>query len=256
MEVPISRYIPIFLKTASAFKEAAECEDLDIYQMCAGVSQQDFPLITKATYYAKAACCWSIQVIGLMLFILVQIEGFVQDSDEICRMNDDKISSQETKVLSVMFAFYIALKTSGSIHDINGSGLYTMNPWTGSDCPPMVTRWWVFLGLYTNVVVTLASILGSFLVLYRSEDMLDAILNSVALFFVNDMDNFMMNKKDYRRIYEWYEAWKESGEIAHPELNALASCMAYYFLTPMSYAIAYGCIGLSCVAPFWMAFCQ
>ena len=239
-----------------AFKQSAEDQDLDIYQMCAWVSHRDLGTFTKATYYVKAICCWCIQFVGLMLFIYVQLDPFMDHPEEFCRMGSDTSAAKETKTLSVMFAFYIALKTGGSIHDINSSGLYTMNPWNGDDCPPFVSRTWVFFGLYTNVAVTVASLLGSYLVLYHSGDVLDTILNSLALFFVADMDNFMMSQKDYRRVYNWFEEWKVNGKHAHPELSKAAACMAGMCFTPLVYIFTYASIAISFVSPFWIAFCQ
>merc|ERR1719447_2112915 len=94
-----------------------------------------------------------------------------------------------------------------------------------------VSRGWVFLGIYTNVFASLGSIIGSFVVLYEATAILDIILHSVALFFITDIDDFVLNKKDYIKITQWkcgYE--KRQSElmdtvksIEHPPLGKVSS---------------------------------
>merc|ERR1719317_163965 len=79
-----------------------------------------------------------------------------------------------------------------------------MNQWDAADCPPFIKRGWVFFGMYTNVLCAMMSIYASYIVIYRGEEILDLVLNSVALFFVIEVDDFMLNKMDYRRVKDWY----------------------------------------------------
>merc|ERR1712080_758285 len=106
----------------------------------------------------------------------------------------------------------------------------------------------VFFGGYTNVFTCLTSILGSYLVLYHSEDMLDVILNSVALFFVNDVDDFMLNKRDYRRIDEWFQNWKAKGhEHMHGHMNVMGGFMFGKILTPIAFAATFFTVMVSAI---------
>ena len=244
-----------------AFRKAVDDEDLDIYQMCAWVSRQDtINIPTKITYYAKAFICWSIQIVGLIVFLFVQLDPSLKDPSHLCAMNESTEGkySTETQILATMFAFYISFKIGGTVFDIGRTGLYTINWWTGENCPPFVTRHWVFVGGYTNVWTSLASVIGSFLVLYISDDMLDVILNAVALFFINDIDDFMMNKKDYRRVREWFEEWEKKGErgVEHAKMGMMGSTVASKFCTPITICATFACLIIAVIAPFWIAICH
>merc|ERR1711879_649557 len=150
------------------------------------------------------------------------------------------------------------MKMGGTVVDIGRTGLYTINWWTGDGCPPFVSRYWVFIGGYTNVWTSLASVIGSFLVLYSSDEMLDVILNAVALFFVNDVDDFMLNKKDYRRIKEWLDDWEAKGQrgTEHPKMDMMSSAMASKFCTPIFICATFACTIIAFIAPFWIAICH
>jgi len=273
---------PCYMGIALAFQDAVDSGDLDIYRVCAWVgkrSKTDIPPTDRAIYYGKALVCFCIQTAGLGLFLYVQMAPLFEDIAYLCYRSTNDISQyvDEIQALSVMFAFYISFRTGGQMFDIGRSGLYKLNMWSGEDCPPFVSRNWVFLGLYTNIFACFGSIIGSFVVLYKADDILNVILHSVALFFISDVDDFMLNKKDYGKINKWLQRWSASNKpeaaaleerpsiidarhlVAATEYRPLglaAKCLVSKCLTPISYALYALTVFIAMVAPIWISICH
>ena len=147
---------------AEKFREAAEDETLDIYQMCAWVAMLPPNEIVSSYkrwfYYWKAFICALIQGPGQCVFLFVILGQMLSsDGKGVCAMllEDEHRASEEysveIKILSGLFALYISAKMGGQIQDIGRRGLYNMNFFSGKNCPPFCSRFWVYLGGYINV---------------------------------------------------------------------------------------------------------
>eukprot|EP01084_Bolivina_argentea_P257547 433942_1 len=246
---------------ARKFAQSAEDEDLDIYQMCAWMSYQDsIPTTKKYFYYFKAIVCFAIQVPGLIIFIYSQLFNiiFSENGIGLCSMRSST-DSNLVHILSVMFAVYISVKLGGIVSDVGKRGLYNMNFWSGMNCPPFCSRHWVFFGGYTNITTILFSIYGSYLVLYVSDDILDVILNSIALFFIAEVDDFMLDKADYQRVQVWFQnKYDENQDCGneHDKLTCCSSIVASRILTPMHFMFTGLALFGAVFAPIWIAVCH
>ena len=66
---------------------------------------------------------------------------------------------------------------------------------------------WLRIGFSVNVFASIVAVYGSFLVVFFSNDSLDMILNSVALFFVVEMDDLLVKKEDYERVEKYIQEY-------------------------------------------------
>ena len=69
--------------------------------------------------------------------------------------------------------------------------------------PSFLGSEWLYIGLYSNFFALVTSIYGSFLIIYSAQNATDMVLNSVALYFIMDIDTFMVDHFDYSRIKKW-----------------------------------------------------
>lgn len=252
---------------AELFREAVDDKSLDIYQVCAFISTADvddsFPLRRRISHYFKAFMCALIQTVGLVVFIYVQMVRLSQgeESKGFCAMTSKNEDVDEvyklTQVLSVFLAIYISLKMGGLMVDTGDNGLYNIDLHAGKNCPPFVNKYWVLFGAWINTYALLFSVYGSYIVLYITEDILEVILNSVALFFLLDVDDYILDNLDYQRIEYWLQKkydMKSYGDYKPPE----PGCCAKTFIRLMS-TVAYGAYGagvlMSGIAPFWIMIC-
>merc|ERR1719445_930947 len=67
---------------------------------------------------------------------------------------------------------------------------------------------WLRVGLSVNVFVTTAAVYGSFVTVFFSDNSLDMILNSVALFFLVELDDMLVKAKDYGTVKKYLEAYE------------------------------------------------
>merc|ERR1719445_3032664 len=67
---------------------------------------------------------------------------------------------------------------------------------------------WLRVGLSVNVFVTISAVYGSFVTVFFSDNSLDMILNSVALFFLVELDDMLVKAKDYATIKSYLEAYE------------------------------------------------
>lgn len=255
-------------QVAEFFREADEYNILDIYQVCAWLSMvnivhhSDISIRTKYTHYLKAILCASIQIIGLGMFIYTKFDAMIKDRG-LCLFdglwtlsNHDHVAL--TQVLSVMFAIYISFKMGGLIIDISSKGLYTMNLYTMKNCPPFINKYWVLTGKYINIIALLLAIYGSYIVLYTTDDILDVILNSVALFFILEVDDYILDSTDYQRIQEWFEKDYDVTNYKNydpPQLTP--SCKIFVLIMGYFSNIAIVIALIAAVfAPIWIAICH
>ena len=69
------------------------------------------------------------------------------------------------------------------------------------------------MGQLINLYVLTVSMFGSFLLVYSTEggmDSIDMVLNAVALFFMIELDDFMVSSKDYEVVEDYVHRFIES----------------------------------------------
>ena len=63
----------------------------------------------------------------------------------------------------------------------------------------------------------MGAIFGSFVVIYVSESAFDVVLNAVALFFVVEMDDLMIDDYDYTRVVEFFGTYDPTEYIPYKD---------------------------------------
>ena len=142
-------------------------------------------------------CCVLFQTAGLIIFMY----NAIRDSDKnVCQGDGD----WDVRTIATIATFYISLTMGSMMEGIDTQGLYEFDVSQGTKViPPFISPRWIIIGVYVNYLSLLGAILGSIIVIYVSESALDVVLNSVALFFVLEMDDLMIDDQDYNRICDF-----------------------------------------------------
>jgi len=229
-------------------QHAQDGETLDIYQMCAFMAYNGDSKCKLYFYYLKAICCALFQTVGLIIFIY----NAIKETDKgLC----DSAGDWDVRTIATIATLYISLTMAGTVQALDEQGLYEFDGWSTETIPPFISPRWLFIGMYVNYFSLMSAILGSFIVIYVSESALDVVLNAVALFFVVEMDDLMIDEYDYQRVVEFF---KESYDpTSYPQPHQLTKCQSAFvkgtgILIVIAVLIAmFGAIA----APFYMAIC-
>ena len=102
------------------------------------------------------------------------------------------------------------------------------------------------------------AMMGSFLLLYTTDDITYVILNSMALFFIIDLDEYMLDQGDYQLIDAWYEDVYNEDDMEnrrykemHPVLLFIVKVMTTIHFTFTGLGIIFAVI-----APIWIFVCH
>ena len=206
-------------------EDASNNENVDIYQMCAIVSNIGDDACVKWWYYFKALVCFTFQttMLGLMVYQFTHMNGrdeWEEDDDTeqfsfassstiipVEDTYDDKWDTHWNKMTrSIAFcaSLYISVSIWNWMWDLEHQGLYRIER-TFINCPHYVSHAWITVGLFANFFTLFFSLIGSNLLIYWAESALDVILNCVAIFFLLQIDNEMIGLSDYENIKRWME---------------------------------------------------
>ncbi len=100
------------------------------------------------------------------------------------------------KLLATLFSLYIGVQMISLIKVRKCDGMYEHIAFS----PPFLASEWLYLGLYANLFALITSIYGSFFIIYSAQNAVDMVLNCVALYFVMDLDGFIIDHFDYVRV--------------------------------------------------------
>ena len=264
---------PVWAEVGARFgNAAANRDDIDIYQMCAFLYLNEDSKRKRYFYYLKAFICALIQTVGITIYFVSIVQDTLFDENdklEIC--DSDVLANFDLRFLSFLLAGYISCKIGGLLRSISDKSLYHMNFWTFETCPPFVAPHWILFGGWVNVYALSISVLSSYCVIFASETMLDVFLNSVALFFVIEVDDFMLDSGDFDNIIMFFngnEAGREEIgdrktkycdkryiEWSHPEPGLMKKHIVGAVTAFIIGLIFFTC-GVGVIAPFWILMCQ
>ena len=94
----------------------------------------------------------------------------------------------------------------------------------GSDQPEFVSKIWVALGFYINLFSLLLSWFCSTVIIFYTDNLLDMILNSVAVLFIIQIDDDIVTFSDYENILKTMAAYS-SQNLASKWLDKLAAAL-------------------------------
>merc|ERR1711920_218233 len=134
---------------------------------------------------------------------------------------------------------------------------------------------WLRIGFSVNVFASILAVYGSFMVVFFSDNSLDMILNSVALFFVVELDDLLVKGSDYQRIGDHIRQYLAKEEEAQKKkmseaeqikccsklrrcgkacCSSLVCCVAWLYTLPFQ-ALRYFTIAMCVVLPFMLGYC-
>mmetsp|Transcript_32892 Transcript_32892/g.28847 ORF Transcript_32892/g.28847 Transcript_32892/m.28847 type:complete len:329 (+) Transcript_32892:71-1057(+) len=187
-------------------------ENLDVYQVAAVLYQttgMKNPETWKSLF--KVFVCGTLQIAGMVYLCCYFM--FLQESDEeeagltgfdkYCRMTKGSEANDqiELKLLAIFFATWISLVLADQMVDVSQYGLYSF----GTAQPPFVNNGIIYLGLIANFFVSIICWLTSVWLMYFSDNVIDLILNGLAIYFMKTIDDEMVFGHDYAMIESWFE---------------------------------------------------
>jgi len=137
---------------------------------------------------------------------------------------------------------------------------------------------WLRIGFSVNVFASILAVYGSFMVVFFSDNSLDMILNSVALFFVVELDDLLVKGSDYQRIGDYIQqhlnkeeeeqrkkmseatdsteakCCSKARECGKACCSSLVCCVAWLYTLPFQ-ALRYFTITMCVVLPFMLGYC-
>ena len=171
--------------------------DLDFYQFIAiryatrTVSMLDF-------YRVIALVClqeWAV------LYVLNQEISELKSSNEWhVKGWCDTSGRIDGRQLATVLSVFVSMTFYNEILNLRTRGLYS---WTEQPC--FVSKYWIALGMLLNCVVVLTAWVSSVLILYLADNPLDMVLNSLALYFIVELDDEFVYFGDYKKLANWIE---------------------------------------------------
>jgi len=164
---------------------------LDIYMVTAfymGTGQ-------RSQYFMslwKVVTCAALQFYGI--WTLMRDQWTVYQENGSCNGSGGSVA-----FIAFLFATYISLYCSEQIRTLNRYGMYG---W-GQSQPQFVNSMWVGVGLWTNLCSLFMSWLVSCIIIFTSGDLLEMVLNAVAVTFMLSLDDEIVGTSDYENIVKW-----------------------------------------------------
>mmetsp|Transcript_48619 Transcript_48619/g.77776 ORF Transcript_48619/g.77776 Transcript_48619/m.77776 type:complete len:253 (+) Transcript_48619:21-779(+) len=170
-------------------------ENLDIYQIVA------FLLGMKQRAYYPVAAWKLMAVIGLQIYGVIRLttvtaskNGFDCPDSAICQGYNGGTMSEAW--MAFFFCSFVSITCAEQLRNL---GQYGMYQW-GSDQPEFVSKIVVAIGFYANLIVLLLCWFCSTVIIFASKDLLDMVLNSVAVLFMISIDDEIITFSDYERV--------------------------------------------------------
>ena len=180
-------------------------EGLDIYQLTAFRVMKgpkpcsEFHYFGYVTDIMKVIVCVSTQIISLIMLGKYIFES--RDKD-FCSMNDDSIAEKLVAgcycafLGTILFSYYLRIVDSPSFY------IYTSYE---EEQYSWISSYWLHFGRLLNAFILLACITLSFFIILFADNTLDLILNAIALLFIAEIDNEVVDMLDYEKLCNYFE---------------------------------------------------
>eukprot|EP01084_Bolivina_argentea_P278135 475033_1 len=175
---------------------ASQQQYLDIYQVNAfylGTAQRSQYIMS----FWKTATCFGLQFIGILLLMQEQWTAYQATNTTVSACTGG--IQGHVAIVGYLFATYITLFCTDQIRTLNRYGMYG---W-GEKQPEFVNSLWIGVGLWVNLFSLILSWFVSCIIIFTSEDILNMVLNSVAVTFMLTLDDEIIGASDYNRIVKW-----------------------------------------------------
>lgn len=232
------------------------CEDeeyLDIYQVCAFDAKTD-RLAYRQSFF-KAVLCLFIQIPSIVYIIYYLVES---SDKSLCNLSYDSTAIFE-KLLAFGFSMYLAYYIDDMHANSLYRGMYCVILMSLQNCPYFLEGNWLRLGGYYNNLAGWCAFLGSYIIIFVAKSPLDLVLNSLALFFLVELDDLLVTKFDYWKINKFCESKYDEGNESQPEAwssEGRPSCFLCCFEIGFLWTLQGILHILRFVAPFYVGICS
>jgi len=179
-----------------------------------------------AFYMFQALITGFLQTGGLIILFYRIIEQGSQEK-AWCAMD----GAVDGKLVVGAFAYYVGFTVDAYIQSIKSAGMYAFfammkdpafaKPGRSAyeNVPFFVDTTWVNIGYIINSFALFVALYLSYFIIFFSESTFDVILNSVAVFFILEIDDLMITDTKYERVEALINTLreKEGGKIIVPE---------------------------------------
>eukprot|EP01084_Bolivina_argentea_P240386 403872_1 len=174
-------------------REWAEAgENLDIYQVNAIFEGSGDKKIQCMSYW-KTMACVGLQTFGILTLMDLQWRAAGFDCPDVEKCNGN---FSRDGWIAFFFSVFVSLSCGEQLRTLGDYGMYK---W-GSGQPAGVSKFWVAIGLYTNLVVLLLTWVCSTITIMTSKGIDVIVLNSVAVLFMVTLDDQIVTFADYSQI--------------------------------------------------------
>eukprot|EP01084_Bolivina_argentea_P081504 147573_1 len=258
---------------------AEEGEYFDIYQICAfdaKLTNEDYCSSGRQTMSRSAKSQYAVSVLRAIICAILQLPAIifiiyqliVASDKEWCNIDDVSVEDIFLKFFAFGFSAYVSAYITLNTQEMGYMGMYCVYVSDFWNLPWFLSGHWLRFGAYYNILVLYCAILGSFVIIFFAENSIDLVLNSVALFFVTEMDDFLVGHFDYRRIEIFMDQFEFDEETLKPndktksifkekqENYRETTCWGCFQKFETLLDISEMIIGvLSVIAPFYIAVC-
>uniref|UniRef100_A0A6U1MUI2 Uncharacterized protein n=1 Tax=Fibrocapsa japonica TaxID=94617 RepID=A0A6U1MUI2_9STRA len=91
-------------------------------------------------------------------------------------------------------------------------------------------------GMFVNIWTVFLTSVGSVVLIYNQEDVINIVLNALALAFVIALDDELVTERDYKEVVQIVEKWSKNQDDNEQELSTFYQMTMYIVTVPMMYA--------------------
>lgn len=167
------------------FLTKADDGTLDIYEVTS---------FTKSWFNLfRCWLCIAIQLVGVPLVLA----SVWQTSEKSwCQMSDKYIE----KILSFLLCLYINFVFWNFYFVIDHPSNLAMRYFDDSNEMLSCANTWYIAGMYINTIALFSTSVSGILIIYNSGTAVDIILNSLAIGFINEIDDLIVSKGDSKKV--------------------------------------------------------
>ena len=164
------------------------------------------------------------QIIGMIVVLWQEMQQGWAQKDHWCA----QIDTISFRVMSFLFCWTIIVFSYESFIEFRYNGMYRIHHLDFHNKPLFVNPGWIWVGRYVNTVVMLMVMYGSFFLVYFSHNASDIVLNAVAMFFMLELDDLMVNEQDYKDLAKYLDTYKHKQDYQIPKGWLWFNKIVYY----------------------------
>jgi len=275
-------------KESEYISHILECCDngdgLDYYQLMAFHSntKDNFKdRIKYLIYIIKASITAITQILGMIIIMIdFVVIGLDSRKGDMCREPvyagmewHEVLYESQLKILAFLFSTFLAFFCFDRLTGVE-QGMYRKMKYAQN--LKFLNIVWLRIGFSVNVIASILAVYGSFMVVFFSDNSLDMILNSVALFFLVELDDLLVKASDYQRIGDYIREYQSEKERLEKTTDAVdeneeeccpkckqcgrsccsyfVCCVAWLYTLPFQ-VVRYFTVAMCLVLPIMLGYC-